>query len=276
MRAAVEMNVTKAGQAGDFRAILRRELDYRVQHNPNYSLRAFARDLSLSPSRLSEIFSGKQGLSPKAAGKISAALSFSPEERDQFCDMVASAHGRSKAERDAARLRLREAELEDEIHHLRLDAFKVIADWYHLAILEMMSLKRYQSDTRTMARALGITEIQAELAIDRLIRLKLLERQDGKLVPLKGPGLIPGGIPSDSIKKFHSQILDQAKEALIIQSVEEREFQVSIMAVDRSQLPEAKADIEKFRRKFCRRMDEAQEKDGLYCLAIQFYNLERG
>jgi uncharacterized protein (TIGR02147 family) len=260
----------------DFRSILRHELENRAQHNPNYSLRAFARDLKLSPSRLSEIFSGKQGLSPNAAQKIADCLGYSGEERERFCNLVTSVHARSRKDREVAKVRLKETENDDEIHLLRMDAFKVISDWYHLAILEMISLKWYKNDTRQLARKLGITEIQAELAIDRLIRLKLLERQGDKLVPLKGPGLIPGGVPSESIKKFHSQILDQGKEALVLQGIDEREFQVAIIAVDRSKLREAKEDIEKFRRKFCKRMDESPNKDGLYCLAVQFFNLERG
>jgi uncharacterized protein (TIGR02147 family) len=263
-------------QKSDFRTILRNELELRAQNNPNYSLRAFARDLKISPSRLSEIFSGKQGLSPAAALKIAERLGYSEDERERFCNLVSSVHARSRKEREVAKGRLKETESDDDIHLLRMDAFKVISDWYHLAILEMIGLKWYKNDTRLLAKKLGITAIQAELAIDRLIRLKLLEWQGDKLVPLKGPGLIPGGVPSDSIKKFHSQILDQGKEALVLQGINEREFQVSIIAVDRSKLQEAKDDIEKFRRKFCKRMDESDNKDGLYCLAVQFFNLERG
>jgi len=258
-----------------FRAILKSELESRCQQNGRYSLRAFARDLGLSPSRLSEILNKKQGLSPSAAIGVAEKLGFRGDEKDRFCDLVSSVHARSRQEREAAKLRLKKYSHEDETHELKMDAFKVISDWYHLAILELVSLRWFKNDTRWIGRTLGITEIQADLAIERLIRVKLLEKNGSKLIALKGPGLIPGGVPSESIKKFHSQILDQAKEAMVVQSIENREFRAAIMAVDKSKLKEAKEEIEKFQHRFCKRMDEASNKDGLYCFAVQFYSLER-
>ncbi|MEZ4741665.1 MAG: TIGR02147 family protein [Bdellovibrionota bacterium] len=260
----------------DFRQILRGKLEERCQQNPRYSLRAFARDLKLSPSRLSEILSGKQGLSPNAAKKVSDSLGFNRDEKSYFCDLVASMHARSRQEREAAKLRLKKFSHEDNVHQLKLDAFRIISDWYHLAILELINLKWFKNDTRWIAKTLGITEIEAELAIERLIRVQLLVRKDDKLTPLKGPGLIPGGIPSDSIKKFHTQILERGKQAIATQGVDEREFGAAIIAVDKSKLKEAKEEIENFQHRICRLMDESSNKDGLYCLAVQFYSLERG
>src|SRR2546430_13739191 len=57
----------------DYRRVLRKELESRCRTSPRYSLRAFARDLKISPSRLSEILSGKQGLSRAAARGIRSA-----------------------------------------------------------------------------------------------------------------------------------------------------------------------------------------------------------
>jgi len=43
---------------GDYRKILRDELETRFQRNRHYSLRAFARDLGVTPARLSDALSG--------------------------------------------------------------------------------------------------------------------------------------------------------------------------------------------------------------------------
>ena len=52
----------------DYREFLRRELTRRVQRNPAYSLRAFARDIRVSPSTLSEALRGRFDFSaPQAA-----------------------------------------------------------------------------------------------------------------------------------------------------------------------------------------------------------------
>lgn len=94
----------EAGQ--DFRAILRSELNRRMRQNPYYSLRAFARDLKVVPSRISEILSGKQGLSPKCAQKIAKLLRMSEEEASHFIDLVTASHARSPRDRHGAKLRL--------------------------------------------------------------------------------------------------------------------------------------------------------------------------
>ena len=90
----------------DYRVQLRRELNRRRYANPYYSLRAFARDLKIAPSRLSEIFNHKQGLSRKAALKIADILGYIGETREYFLDSVTAQHARSKIDRQSARIRL--------------------------------------------------------------------------------------------------------------------------------------------------------------------------
>src|SRR5690606_35734224 len=93
-------------QATDYKYILKEELASRCRQNPRYSLRAFARDLKLAPSRLSEILSGKQGLSRAAAEKVAKALGYGPGETERFCDLVESVHARSRRNRESAKVRL--------------------------------------------------------------------------------------------------------------------------------------------------------------------------
>ncbi|MGE0617107.1 MAG: hypothetical protein AB7P04_15865 [Bacteriovoracia bacterium] len=47
----------------DYRELLKAALAQRIQKNPAYSLRAFARDLGISPGHLCEVLSGKHRLS---------------------------------------------------------------------------------------------------------------------------------------------------------------------------------------------------------------------
>jgi len=50
--------------------LLQKEFATRVARNKNYSLRAFARDLELAPSTVSEIMSGKYKLSDERLAEI--------------------------------------------------------------------------------------------------------------------------------------------------------------------------------------------------------------
>jgi plasmid maintenance system antidote protein VapI len=49
-----------------FKDFINREFDLRSSKNGSYSLRAFARDLGISPQRLSHLLSGKKGISKDA------------------------------------------------------------------------------------------------------------------------------------------------------------------------------------------------------------------
>ncbi len=261
----------------DYRQVLKNELDNRCRTNPRYSLRAFARDLEIAPSRLSEILNHKQGLSPQGASRIADTLGLQLEEKDYFCDLVSAQHARSQTEREVARIRLLKRQTaEAATYQLKLDTFKIIADWYHMGLLELLNIKGFQHDTAWIARQLKITPIQVELAIERLERVRLLRRVDGRLVAAENTGWLEGGVPSESIKKFHKQILQRAAESLVLQSVEERDFSANIMSIDRNELPLAKKQIREFQKRFCDSIQTSEQKDAVYCLSVQFFNLAGG
>lgn len=261
----------------DYRQILQKELTSRCEQNPRYSLRAFARDLQLSPSRLSEILNKKQGLSRKAASKIAGILGYGEKEAQNFCDLVSVHHARSPKERESAHLRLLKSSFEkqqdDEVYHLQLDAFKIISDWYHLGILELLKSKGFKSDPKWIARRLGIPLIQVELAIERLLRVKLLKKQDGAFVAVQEDGWVPGGIPSASIRKFHRQVLEKAIQAMSMQPVQERYFSTRFLTLDRADLPEAFEAIQKFQHRFCDQIQGDKPRELLYCISMQLFKI---
>lgn len=260
----------------DFRAILKEELATRIRQNPRYSLRAFARDLKLAPSRLSEIISGKQGLSRKAAEKVASILGYSPQEKERFCDLVESMHARSRKDREVAKVRLKKHNMPSKEVQLQVDAFNAIADWYHFAILELMNIDGFKSDTAWIAKRLSISEFETKLALERLARLELITFKGNKIIPATGSGLVNSDIPADSLKKHHAQLLEKAKEAIYLQSPDKRESLSWTIAIDTKMVPKAKEALNQFRNKFCTELEGAENKDGVYCLTIQFFDLLEG
>ena len=95
----------------DFRAVLRWELEKRHARNPRYSIRSFARDLSMAPSRLYEVLNGRYGLSRSSAGSAAEKMRLGDEENAHFCDLVEAAHGRSRLSRASAQARIQERQL---------------------------------------------------------------------------------------------------------------------------------------------------------------------
>ena len=261
-------------QTHDYRSLLKREYEQRSEKNPLYSLRAFARDLSISPSRISEIFNQKSGLSRKAAERLSLTMGFNPYEKEIFCTLVESQHARSFARRELAKLKFKKLQANMEFEDLTMDTFHVISDWYHLAIVELTYLKNFRSNSAWIAKTLGISQTQTKLAIERLKKLNLLiEDKKGNFRAQNEFNASPNGIPSEAIKKCHQQMLEKAIGAIYTQSVEERDFSAMILSLDKRKLREAKKWIKEFRRKFCKKVSKNKKRDSLYCLSIQFFNL---
>ena len=256
----------------DYRTILLEELELRSNRNNRYSLRAFARFLGLTSARLSEILNRKSGLSREAAAKIAKRLDFSETETEIFCDLVESEHARSPVQRKFAKIKLQRYR-EPEYRQLQMDAFRVVADWYCFAILELAKLDVFQNDENWIAKALSITPAEAKAAVERLQRLNLLELQNDKLVPTENFTASPSGVASDAIKKFHQQILKKALASLTVQPLEARDYAAAIMRFNVSRLPEAKAMLKEFRRKFGAKMSDSVTNSDVYCLSTQFFNL---
>jgi uncharacterized protein (TIGR02147 family) len=256
-----------------YRSLIKRELEERCARNSSYSLRAFAKHLGLSPSALSEILSGKYGLSDSRARQVATALGLHAEEVEMFRDLVKREYSRSASERSAAEIRLKRQHEQPNYHQLQMDAFKVIADWYHYAILELTYLETFQNDTAWIARSLGINENTVKSAIERLKTLDLLEVKRGRLRAKEDFTASSSGIPSEALRRFHRQILEKAISAIQLQSVQERDLSSCVLAIDEDDIPIAKEAIKKFRRSLSNKLASTKIKTSVYCLSTQFFRI---
>lgn len=259
----------------DYRTILKDEFEERCKHNRSYSLRAFARDLEVGSGRMTEILKGKQGVSRRSAIHIAAKLGYNDSERELFCDIVDSSCSRSVVRRKLAAIRL-EKYRDRKDQTLTLDAFHVIADWYHFAILELCQLKGFKSDINWIAKRLGIAPKLIELAIDRLLRLDLLEmKENGEYVTREEFTASPSGMPSEAIKNFHTQVMEKALLALRTQSLSERDFSTMVFAFDKKQMPKAKEVLKEFRRNFSKHVGPSDDKNCVYALSMQLFQIDK-
>lgn len=258
----------------DFIEILREKLAQRCQRNSGYSLRAFARDLEISPQRLSHILNGRHGISPAAAKNLSIKLGMSEAEANFFCALVEKKHGRSAVVKEEAKKKLNE--IKTAYKDLSLDHFKIIADWYHFAIMELTLIEGFVSDTRWIAKTLGISLADAKAAIQRLIKLEMLEIDKKGALKLTGDFFASNssGISSQALKQFHQQLLNKALIASEFQTSAERDFSSTILAVAEKDLPYAKKRLRDFRESFDKEFSASKKKTKVYCLGIQLFNLQ--
>lgn len=257
------------------RKFLLDELMLRQKKNPAYSQRAFARDLNILPSRLSEIMGGKVGISYVNATKIAKKLSLSPEENDIFLDLVSSEFGRSSAIRMAAASRLKN--FRQGGYRVRTDEAHLISDWYYFALLGLIELEDFECNISYIAKRLGISEQQSQEALDQLIRMRVIEIKDGKAVrPGHSQSFLEDEVPSPSIQKSLRQILQKAEESLENRPCGERKHLHFMFSMRKSQIERFKQFLEELQREIGLELDtfESEEgKDAVFCLAMQYFEI---
>jgi uncharacterized protein (TIGR02147 family) len=245
-----------------FRLFLQCEYIKRCKVNSRYSLRAYARLLRIDPSTLSQALRGKRTLSKVQQLKLGTRLGLGPMEMARFWD---------DPERDSSYAQTSSAK------ELTLDAFQVISDWYHYAIFELVTVKGFSPEPKWIAKKLGITPTEAQIALERLLRLELVQvGEDGRY--LQGVPLVTTtGNPFTAVafRKLQAQVLRMAGQALEEVPMELRDQTSMTMAIPLRRMAEAKAAIKKFRREFCEEFQKTEDRDAVYQLGISFYPLTR-
>jgi uncharacterized protein (TIGR02147 family) len=260
---------------GDYRSILKERLAQRQQRNRAYSLRAFARDVGLSPSRLSEVLSGKHALSPAKAGAVAARLGLSESEQAFFADLVEAASSRSAHAREKAARRVEEARSEAMGDDLAPDRFALVSKWHHFALVELAKLRDFKPRVPWIAGALGISAEAARTAVARLVRLGFLARRGKALVVTTPRTRTRSATPSAAIRDYQGQLLAKASEALEFQGIDERDVSSVVLAIDADRLDAARERLAAFRRDFAAEFAKQQGGTSVYCLAVQLFRLDK-
>lgn len=240
-----------------FSEMLKQELKERQGRNPNFSVRAFARWLEISPAQLSQLMSGKRRVTVSMGHKIIEKLGLSPMERQKLMTALPG-----WVEQKTETLSVRQ---------LREDQFRLISDWYHFAILSLTRLPRAEAHPLWVSSQLGISIETARDAMDRLVRLGVLQltptfKQIGE------PISVASEDPSQAIRKYHKQILKLATEKIDTTENQFKDFQGMTLAIDKKKIPMARQIIDEALSKVTETLESGTSND-VYSCSIQLFPL---
>lgn len=263
----------------DPRDYLRAVFAQRKSERHHYSVRAWAKNLGYkNPSLLSDVLSGRRRITSEIRLRLSRNLKHDDQERDVFELICLAADAKSESERRIYFERTRQLNPALESLSLDLDRFITIKDWHHLTILEMIDLKEFTEDHAQIARILGngVTRIMVKDAIDRLIRLQLIKRDNQGILSRPHAHLnIGDNLPDSAVRDHHLQFIEKAKDAVTEQTVEERDISGSTISVRESDLPVLRELINKFHDDV-HRLTAGPSADFVYRLNIQFFKVTKG
>jgi len=261
----------------NYRAYLKNALAEKFASNPAYSMGVLASRAGVSRSFLSEVLSGRKNLSTEAGLKIARQIGLDSTETDYFCLLIQLETAKDTEFRKLLLEKIQALRPATQIHDLSLDLFRTISEWYHLPILELTKLKGFRFTPVKVARKLGIGIAEAEAAIDRLLRLELLETDPGKARyhKTKTRLLFQAKIPNGAVKKFHRQILERAIESLDRQDPAERKGRSDVFPLDPALLQEAEAILDRASEQIIELSGKSKNNTAVYALGVQLFNLTR-
>lgn len=255
-----------------YREILSQTLRDRVDANPGYSLRSYARDLALSPAALSEILRARKGMSPKRSAEVAERLRLPEWQRQYFCDLVARDHAKSPAARAAAAKRLEGRRRENKVSLMNQAATRALTSWVDLAILELTHLSSFRASTAWIAKKLGVTEAQARDSVARLKAARLLRVENGKWIDASPLASTTDGVPSEAIRNFHQTVLQKAQRKLS-EPIEARTVKTVVFSLSEANRQRARKVLDDAIAGIMALADEAQDREHVLCFSAQLFSL---
>lgn len=245
--------------------LLKHLLMERKRKNSAYSLRALARDIGVSHSLLSLLMLQKKTPTPESCLRLGNLVGPDTEVGRK---LIAHALKAKACRRPGASAR--------KYSNVDADVFRLIADWRHLAILDLSALDDFESSTRWISRRLKIPQKKVAASVARLRKLGLVEPGDRGWRKAASDLALPTPRRSQkAVRNFHRQMIRKALGELRNSSDERyraRDITCALTAVDPEKLPEAKRRIQRFRRRLMEFLSSGR-KSKLYAINVQLFPL---
>lgn len=216
--------------------------------------RHLALKAGIPSGRLSEILNAKRPLSPYYASKILGALKL---DSSLYHKVKKSHRTNHRPDRNLS---------DDEI--------QLIQEWYHPAIINLVSLPDAQTDPQWFADRLSISLEQSEKALKRLLRLNLIALESGRYVRTSVFISTRKDVTSSVVREVHEQMLERSKLALNRIPVEFRDISHMVLTINPQKMTQAKKEIQTFRKRLANMLQEGAQED-VYLLGVQLVPLSR-
>jgi uncharacterized protein (TIGR02147 family) len=259
-----------------YRDILNQALEDRCTANGSYTMRAFARDLGIPISSLSEILNGKKGLSPKRSLHVAKVLKLPDWQTHFFFDLVSKSHAKSPKARYAATERLRGREQKNQVHLVNQSAIKSLTSWIDLAILELTHLENFQPNARWAAERLLVDKNVVTQSLERLKKSQLLkiDSSTGAWIDASPLFSTTDGIPSEAIRTFHKSVLSLAIRKLESSDLNNRTVKTVVFSISKDRLPRAQKILDEAVAKIVSLANEnARPREDVMCFSAQLFSL---
>ena len=256
--------------------ILQTKLKAKKEKNKNYSLRAFARDLDVSPAALSRYLNFEKGLSIAKVNALLTVLEVTPLEREFILSDYCIKKYKNEDKVSHAKERL--LGLKSEYYtHIPDEDYASINQWFYFAILALIQTRDFSSDPVWISKRIGIEPSLAAFALNKLSLLGMICKDSLGNYSVNGSYFTKSDHRSKkAIREFHQQMILKAHESVERCDLTDRDLSSFLLSVKKSEMNEARKMIKEFREMFSLRFSnnkEVEQHDEVFGFNIQFFQL---
>jgi transcriptional regulator with XRE-family HTH domain len=233
---------------------LNRSFIAKCESNPNYSLRAYARDLEIDPTLLSRLMKGERSFSKKMTQRLLAELNLPLNESIKVLETP--------------------SKISIKGHLLTENAFSPISKWYFFVILDLFLLPDFKSDAKWISQRIGLSQTETNAALQVLTDSGHINTS-GKVWVTASQNTTWTNFTSTTRDRqnYQKQLLDKAKEAIDSVDFDLRENASLTLAASTKLIPEIKKRIQKFKNELRDLIESTEEYDEVFQVIIGYFPL---
>lgn len=238
---------------------LKLELKDRQANNPNYSLRAFSRDIGVNAATVSLILRNKRELPLNKLDQVIQALNLTESEQTLF--------------KESRVLNTSDVNIQ-ELDRYILDEsyYNIIAEWEHFAVITLFNIEDFIPTSESISTRLGLSKERVQEVLTNLKDHGLIKINDSVIELVHQSLRTTEDIQSQALRDSHIETLQIASQKIETVSLDKRDYSSDTIAIDISQVEEYKKMIRDFRYKLCTLKSQNKTTD-VYQLAVQFFPL---
>lgn len=260
----------------DFRVYLRDVLRLRQTKNPAYSMTAFARDLNMSPQKLSQVLKGQLGLSIKSAQETAKLLDLDQAQTELFISLVGMAHARSDQLKKIYADKVRRLTSLVSADQRPPKEFEPLADWLSWTCFLLVDTADFKMDFDWISRRTGATHEECKDAVDRLLSAELIEKTESGRWVQNSP-LLQYAFPTSGpeIRKFYSEMIKRADRAVETQPYEHRHNHVLMVPISMDDYAEMKLKVDQFAQSLLEEYSSKTGANRVYACSFSLFPLDK-
>ena len=265
MKIALTSGAHTSAEANDIPSLLRERLRTAMRRNPRFSLRSFAKQLGIDHSTLSQVLRSRRRLSARALGAVGKRMGLSEETIRAYAQSIRK---KSSSNRRPENLRS---------YDFDLDTFQFLSVWYHYAILELIKVRGFKTDSRWIANALGIGVEDVNIALQRLLRLGLLEMSGrDRWIDKSGDAEFRSTALTEVVcNQMNQEIHELAIDAIKRIPNQHRVHRQMVVALASSKLPRLRMLADEFMSELRSLVSEGDANDDVYQVEISLFPVTR-